>query len=115
MVTHKLSQLLENLGGRSAHPYWYGRERTPKASRKSRSNVPMLLFTVSIPQWEQTLSPKAEGLFQRAIFQSGVATVGSYTIKNPLPQAKVGGLRQPVLASSPTCLLAPDHRQPDGM
>ncbi|XP_029687936.1 carboxylesterase 3 isoform X2 [Takifugu rubripes] len=36
-----------------------------------------------------TLSPKAEGLFQRAIFQSGVATVGSYTIKDPLPQAKI--------------------------
>lgn len=38
---------------------------------------------------EQTLSPKAEGLFKRAIFQSGVATVGSYTMKDPLPQAKV--------------------------
>ncbi|TWW76180.1 Carboxylesterase 5A [Takifugu flavidus] len=37
----------------------------------------------------KTLSPKAEGLFQRAIFQSGVATVGSYTIKDPLPQAKI--------------------------
>uniref|UniRef100_H3CFZ4 Carboxylic ester hydrolase n=1 Tax=Tetraodon nigroviridis TaxID=99883 RepID=H3CFZ4_TETNG len=36
-----------------------------------------------------TLSPKAEGLFQRAIFQSGVATIGSYTIRDPRPQAKI--------------------------
>lgn len=50
-----------------------------------------LLFMVSIPRCGQTLSPKAEGLFQRAIFQSGVATVGSYTTKNPLPQAQVAG------------------------
>lgn len=37
----------------------------------------------------QTLSPKAKGLFQRAIFQSGVATLGTYTSEHPLTNAKV--------------------------
>nr|XP_057931776.1 carboxylesterase 3 [Doryrhamphus excisus] len=36
-----------------------------------------------------TLSPKAEGLFQRAIFQSGVALVGTYTSNDSLPLVKV--------------------------
>uniref|UniRef100_A0A8C2X3B2 Carboxylic ester hydrolase n=1 Tax=Cyclopterus lumpus TaxID=8103 RepID=A0A8C2X3B2_CYCLU len=31
-----------------------------------------------------TLTPQAKGLFQRAIFQSGVATLGTYTTKHPL-------------------------------
>ncbi|KAK2841746.1 hypothetical protein Q5P01_011946 [Channa striata] len=35
-----------------------------------------------------TLSPQAEGLFQRAIFQSGVAMLGAYTSNNPLSFAK---------------------------
>ncbi|XP_061577118.1 carboxylesterase 3 [Cololabis saira] len=35
-----------------------------------------------------TLSPKAKGLFQRAIFQSGVATLGTYTSEHPLTNAK---------------------------
>lgn len=38
---------------------------------------------------EQTLSPQAKGLFQRAIFQSGVATLGTYTTSHPLGHAKV--------------------------
>ncbi|XP_075898892.1 carboxylesterase 3 [Nelusetta ayraudi] len=36
-----------------------------------------------------TLSPLAKGLFQRAIFQSGVATVGAYTTNKPLGEAKI--------------------------
>ncbi|KAJ0069268.1 hypothetical protein NL108_003194, partial [Boleophthalmus pectinirostris] len=36
-----------------------------------------------------TLSPLAKGLFQKAIFQSGVATLGSYTTNNPLSHAKI--------------------------
>uniref|UniRef100_A0A3B4FEA0 Carboxylic ester hydrolase n=1 Tax=Pundamilia nyererei TaxID=303518 RepID=A0A3B4FEA0_9CICH len=36
-----------------------------------------------------TLSPQAKGLFQRAIFQSGVATLGTYTTNHPLSQAQV--------------------------
>ncbi|CAN9498671.1 unnamed protein product [Ophioblennius macclurei] len=36
-----------------------------------------------------TLSPMATGLFQRAIFQSGVATLGTYTTQHPLDHAKV--------------------------
>ncbi|KAF7650791.1 hypothetical protein LDENG_00120570, partial [Lucifuga dentata] len=36
-----------------------------------------------------TLSPQAKGLFHRAIFQSGVATLGTYTTKHPLPHAKI--------------------------
>ncbi|XP_074534089.1 carboxylesterase 3 isoform X2 [Halichoeres trimaculatus] len=36
-----------------------------------------------------TLSPQAKGLFQRAIFQSGVATLGTYTTNHPLATAKV--------------------------
>ncbi|XP_034541974.1 carboxylesterase 3 [Notolabrus celidotus] len=35
-----------------------------------------------------TLSPQAKGLFQRAIFQSGVATLGTYTTNHPLATAK---------------------------
>ncbi|XP_072291452.1 carboxylesterase 3 [Eucyclogobius newberryi] len=36
-----------------------------------------------------TLSPLAKGLFQKAIFQSGVATLGTYTTHNPLAQTKM--------------------------
>ncbi|XP_070828696.1 carboxylesterase 3 [Chaetodon trifascialis] len=36
-----------------------------------------------------TLSPLAKGLFHRAIFQSGVATLGTYTTKHPLGYAKI--------------------------
>ncbi|XP_031723922.1 carboxylesterase 3 isoform X3 [Anarrhichthys ocellatus] len=36
-----------------------------------------------------TLSPQAEGLFQRAVFQSGVATLGTYTTRHPLGHAKI--------------------------
>uniref|UniRef100_A0A3Q0S4E3 Carboxylic ester hydrolase n=1 Tax=Amphilophus citrinellus TaxID=61819 RepID=A0A3Q0S4E3_AMPCI len=36
-----------------------------------------------------TLSPQAKGLFQRAIFQSGVATLGTYTTNHPLSQMKL--------------------------
>nr|XP_046249832.1 carboxylesterase 3 isoform X2 [Scatophagus argus] len=36
-----------------------------------------------------TLSPQAKGLFQRAIFQSGVATLGTYTTNHPLNYAKI--------------------------
>ncbi|RVE72128.1 hypothetical protein OJAV_G00058620 [Oryzias javanicus] len=36
-----------------------------------------------------TLSPHADGLFQRAIFQSGVATLGTYTTDDPLSHARV--------------------------
>ncbi|KAM4574000.1 carboxylesterase 3 isoform 1-T1 [Odontesthes bonariensis] len=36
-----------------------------------------------------TLSPKAKGLFHRAIFQSGVATLGTYTSDHPLTYAKI--------------------------
>ncbi|XP_056138161.1 carboxylesterase 5A-like [Lampris incognitus] len=36
-----------------------------------------------------TLSPQAGGLFHRAIFQSGVATLGTYSTKEPFIQAKV--------------------------
>ncbi|NP_001038401.1 carboxylesterase 3 precursor [Danio rerio] len=36
-----------------------------------------------------TLSPMTKGLFQRAIFQSGVATVKGYSFKDPLTYAKV--------------------------
>uniref|UniRef100_A0A8C1GMB6 Carboxylic ester hydrolase n=1 Tax=Cyprinus carpio TaxID=7962 RepID=A0A8C1GMB6_CYPCA len=36
-----------------------------------------------------TLSPMTKGLFQRAVFQSGVATVMSYSVKDPLMLAKV--------------------------
>ncbi|KAM9754847.1 carboxylesterase 3 [Menidia menidia] len=36
-----------------------------------------------------TLSPKAGGLFHRVIFQSGVATLGTYTTDHPLTHAKV--------------------------
>uniref|UniRef100_UPI003AAFB1AC cocaine esterase-like n=1 Tax=Centroberyx gerrardi TaxID=166262 RepID=UPI003AAFB1AC len=36
-----------------------------------------------------TLSPQAKGLFQRAIFQSGVAILGAYTTNHPLSQAKI--------------------------
>lgn len=39
--------------------------------------------------YEQTLSPQAKGLFQRAIFQSGVATLVTHTSSNPLVHAKV--------------------------
>lgn len=39
--------------------------------------------------YEQTLSPQAKGLFHRAIFQSGVATLGTYTTSHPLGYAKV--------------------------
>ncbi|XP_071346377.1 carboxylesterase 3 [Trachinotus anak] len=38
-----------------------------------------------------TLSPQAKGLFQRAIFQSGVATLGTYTTSHPLGYAKIVG------------------------
>ena len=53
-------------------------------------------YTMSICQviayifpYEQTLSPQAKGLFQRAIFQSGVGIVGAYTTNHPLGYAKV--------------------------
>ncbi|XP_044211424.1 carboxylesterase 3 [Thunnus albacares] len=36
-----------------------------------------------------TLSPQAKGLFQRAIFQSGVATLGTYTTSHPLGHTKI--------------------------
>ncbi|XP_068996143.1 carboxylesterase 3 isoform X2 [Embiotoca jacksoni] len=36
-----------------------------------------------------TLSPQAKGLFQRAVFQSGVATLGTYTTRNPLAHAQL--------------------------
>ncbi|XP_068580163.1 carboxylesterase 3 isoform X3 [Cebidichthys violaceus] len=36
-----------------------------------------------------TLSPQAKGLFQRAIFQSGVATLGTYTTRHPLNHTKI--------------------------
>lgn len=36
-----------------------------------------------------TLSPLAKGLFHRAIFQSGVATLGSYTTHHPLAHAQI--------------------------
>lgn len=36
-----------------------------------------------------SLSPLAKGLFHRAIFQSGVATLGSYTTHNPLTNAMI--------------------------
>ncbi|XP_078114181.1 carboxylesterase 3 isoform X1 [Sander vitreus] len=36
-----------------------------------------------------TLSPQAKGLFHRAIFQSGVATLGTYTTNHPLDHAKI--------------------------
>ncbi|KAL0968210.1 hypothetical protein UPYG_G00263870 [Umbra pygmaea] len=36
-----------------------------------------------------TMSPLTQGLFNRAIFQSGVATVGAYVSKEPLVQAKM--------------------------
>uniref|UniRef100_A0A672NEM6 Carboxylic ester hydrolase n=1 Tax=Sinocyclocheilus grahami TaxID=75366 RepID=A0A672NEM6_SINGR len=36
-----------------------------------------------------TLSPMTKGLFQRAVFQSGVATVMGYFVKDPLMLAKV--------------------------
>ncbi|XP_036964376.1 carboxylesterase 3 isoform X2 [Acanthopagrus latus] len=36
-----------------------------------------------------TISPQAKGLFQRAIFQSGVATLGIYTTSHPLDHAKI--------------------------
>ncbi|XP_028286767.1 carboxylesterase 3 isoform X2 [Parambassis ranga] len=36
-----------------------------------------------------TLSPQAKGLFQRAIFQSGVATLGTYNTNHPLPHAQI--------------------------
>ncbi|XP_039988289.1 carboxylesterase 5A-like isoform X1 [Xiphias gladius] len=36
-----------------------------------------------------TLSPQAKGLFQRAILQSGVATIGTYTTSNPLGYSKI--------------------------
>lgn len=36
-----------------------------------------------------TLSPQAEGLFHRAIFQSGVATLGNYTSYYSFEQAKI--------------------------
>ncbi|TMS05432.1 Fatty acyl-CoA hydrolase precursor, medium chain [Larimichthys crocea] len=36
-----------------------------------------------------TLSPQAKGLFHRAIFQSGVATLGTYTTSHPLGYAKI--------------------------
>ncbi|XP_068168271.1 fatty acyl-CoA hydrolase precursor, medium chain-like [Antennarius striatus] len=36
-----------------------------------------------------TLSPLSKGLFHRAIFQSGVSTVGSYTTSHPLGHAKI--------------------------
>lgn len=39
--------------------------------------------------YEQTMSPQAKGLFQRAIFQSGVGTIGTYTTSRPLDDAKV--------------------------
>ncbi|XP_037623472.1 carboxylesterase 3 [Sebastes umbrosus] len=35
-----------------------------------------------------TLSPQAKGLFQRAIFQSGVAILGTFTTSHPLRHAK---------------------------
>ncbi|XP_059192031.1 carboxylesterase 3 isoform X2 [Centropristis striata] len=36
-----------------------------------------------------TLSAQSKGLFQRAIFQSGVATTGNYTTSHPLGHAKI--------------------------
>ncbi|KAM9375748.1 carboxylesterase 3 isoform 2-T2 [Pholidichthys leucotaenia] len=36
-----------------------------------------------------TLSPRAKGLFQRVIFQSGVATLGMYTTRDPSAQTKI--------------------------
>lgn len=66
----------------------------------------------------QTLSPKAEGLFQRVVLQSGVATVGAYTIRDPLPQAKVAppaSEQSPLLLPTSQALSPPDHRQPDRM
>ncbi|XP_037538524.1 carboxylesterase 3 [Nematolebias whitei] len=36
-----------------------------------------------------TLSPLAKGLFHRAIFQSGVATLGTYTSDQPLTHARI--------------------------
>ncbi|KAM7002567.1 carboxylesterase 3 [Tautogolabrus adspersus] len=36
-----------------------------------------------------TLSPQSKGLFQKAIFQSGVATLGTYTTNHPLATAKM--------------------------
>lgn len=42
----------------------------------------------------QTLSPQAKGLFQKAIFQSGVATVGNYVSSHSLGLVKVWALNQ---------------------
>ncbi|KAM3870056.1 carboxylesterase 5A-like [Diretmus argenteus] len=36
-----------------------------------------------------TLSPQAKGLFQKAIFQSGVAILGNYVTKRPLAQTEI--------------------------
>lgn len=100
-------------GNQRIHP---GRRAPAQASTAGQR--PSLLLIVSNLYSKQTLSPKAEGLFQRAIFQSGVATIGSYTIRDPRPQAKVvrpGLPARPPLACPSACLLAPDRGQSDGM
>lgn len=51
--------------------------------------LPHLMVSTVMWPFEQTLSPLANGLFHRAIFQSGVATVGTYTTNKPLGEAKV--------------------------
>lgn len=48
-----------------------------------------ILHEYCLSLFKQTLSPQAKGLFQRAIFQSGVATLGTYTTNHPLSQAQV--------------------------
>ncbi|XP_008296828.1 pyrethroid hydrolase Ces2a-like [Stegastes partitus] len=53
-----------------------------RAPRLSHQTLPGKLLP-------QTLSPQAKGLFQRAIFQSGVATLGTYTSSEPLTYAKI--------------------------
>uniref|UniRef100_A0AAR2JHH3 Carboxylic ester hydrolase n=1 Tax=Pygocentrus nattereri TaxID=42514 RepID=A0AAR2JHH3_PYGNA len=44
-----------------------------------------------------TLSPLAKGLFHRTIFQSGAATLGTYSTKHPMVFAKVFGQRRDIL------------------
>lgn len=59
---------------------------------KSSHILPHLMVSAVMLPFAQTLSPLAKGLFQRAIFQSGVATVGAYTTNKPLGEAKVRSL-----------------------
>lgn len=51
--------------------------------------TPFLLITYQKCLSAQTLSPLSKGLFHKAIFQSGVATLGAYTSDQPLNQAHV--------------------------